>query len=901
MSSWNSTTPFCQWPGINCTGGVTVTGISLNSQNVEGEIPSSICDLKNLTLLDLGNNNIIGNFPTFLYNCTMLQKLDLSQNYFVGKLPDDINKLPPTLQYLIISGNNFTGDIPPSLAQLKGLINLYLDSNLFNGTFPSELGHLINLEELVLAYNPFARNNLPKEFGKLMNLKFLWMTECNLIGEIPKEFTNLTSLVHLDLVGNNLEGEIPSGLFLLKSLKKLYLYKNRLFGGMPTSIEALNLVELDVSQNNLTGIIPDDIGKLRKLEILNLFQNQFHGIIPPSIGQLPSLKRLGLFMNQFRGSLPSELGLHSKLESFEVSDNAFIGQLPENLGYNGDLSSIVAFNNNLNGTISTSQLTANLIWLDISNNKFSGPIPSSIAKCENLLVFKASNNQLWGKIPMELTALSSLYSLRLDGNQLSGELPSSLSSWESLAILNISKNNLSGPLPAALGSIPHLQILDLSQNKLSGQIPYKLTQQISLQNLITLNLSSNNLKGKIPREFDNKAFNLSFLNNANLCSDKQISRLPPCFTSHHRYLVEILVPGAIIFLIFLCFTFFKINMGRHETHGSEQQAWELKPFHRIEFTEAVIVSSLTNNNLIGTGGSGKVYMAPVNDLGNKVAVKRIWNGRKLEDALEKQFLTEVEFLGTLRHANIVKLLCCVSSAQEKLLVYEYMENQSLDKWLHKRRRANEPSSMNSEASRSNLELYIVLDWPTRLKIAVGAANGLCYLHHACCPVIIHRDVKSSNILLDSEFNAKIADFGLAKVTIKAKGPHTASAIAGSFGYIAPEYWRTKRLDEKIDVYSFGVVLLELTTGKHPCKGNDHLNLADWSWKHCCEEHPITDALDEEIKEPRFIEQMVNVFKLGVMCTSQTPNSRPTMKQVVQLLIKWSHDEDHDQTQTTNEA
>lgn len=102
------------------------------------------------------------------------------------------------------------------------------------------------------------------------------------------------------------------------------------------------------------------------------------------------------------------------------------------------------------------------------------------------------------------------------------------------------------------------------------------------------------------------------------------------------------------------------------------------------------------------------------------------------------------------------------------------------------------------------------------------------------------------------------------------------------------------MNEKIDVYSFGVVLLELVTGKHPCKGNSHLNLADWSWKHCCEEHPIIDALDEDVKEPSFIEQMVNVFKLGLMCTSQMPSSRPTMKQVLQLLIEWS---DHEQTQT----
>ena len=174
----------------------------------------------------------------------------------------------------------------------------------------------------------------------------------------------------------------------------------------------------------------------------------------------------------------------------------------------------------------------------------------------------------------------------------------------------------------------------------------------------------------------------------------------------------------------------------------------------------------------------------MNDAGGIVAVKRIWNGRKLEGALEKQFSTEVEILGTIRHANIVKLLCYVSSAQDKLLVYEYVENQSLDKWLNRKMEGNESSTIYSETS-MNSHAPGILDWVTRLKIAIGAAKGLCYLHYDCSPSIVHRDVKSSNILLDSEFNAKIADFGLAMVAVKNGEPQTASGVKGSFGYIAP--------------------------------------------------------------------------------------------------------------------
>ncbi|GFP98446.1 receptor-like protein kinase 5 [Phtheirospermum japonicum] len=268
--------------------------------------------------------------------------------------------------------------------------------------------------------------------------------------------------------------------------------------------------------------------------------------------------------------------------------------------------------------------------------------------------------------------------------------------------------------------------------------------------------------------------------------------------------------------------------------------------------------------MIGCGGSGEVFKIAVGHENQYVAVKRICSDRKKDDSLEQEFQAEIQILGSVRHANIVKLLCCVSSDDFKLLVYEYMENQSLDKWLHRKK-------------------DIVLDWPARLRIAIGAAQGLCYMHHDCSPPILHRDVKSSNILLDSDFKAKISDFGFAKILINKGEPNTMSAVAGSFGYIAPEYAYTSRVDEKVDVYSFGVVLLELVTGREPNVGDEHKGLAEWAWDHYGQEKPIADALDEEIKEARFLEHTVTVFKLGLMCTNSSPASRPSMTEVSQIL------------------
>ncbi|KAJ8445850.1 hypothetical protein Cgig2_027931 [Carnegiea gigantea] len=932
LQSWDSTTSHCRWPGITCTGGgETVTGISLVNRDIDQEIPPSICDLKNLTTLDLSYNNLPGEFPTFLYKCATLQHLDLSQNTFVGQLPNDINNLSPQLQHLDLSSNNFTGDIPSSIAQLKGLQFLNLGSNLFNGTFPSELANLVNLENLFLAYNPFSPMQLPKEFGMLSSLKFLWMTDCNLIGEIPESFGNLSSLEHLDLVHNNLVGEIPSELFSLKNLTYLYLYKNQLSRGLPTSIQASNLKEIDISMNNLTGTIPEAIGALPKLEVLNLFSNQFHGVLPPSIGKIPTLKTLKIWSNSFSGPLPPELGLHSILEDFEVSNNGFTGQLPENLCSGKSLVGIVAANNQLNGSIPSSLGQCNSLWtlqlqnnsfsgevpeglwtmqnmsiillggnrfsghlpdklawnltrVEISNNRFSGKIPQSVENWRNLVVFEASNNLISGTVPLDLTSLSQIDTLFLDGNQLSGELPSEIISWNRLTNLNLANNQLSGPIPPALGSLPVLNSLDLSNNQFSGQIPPELGNL----RLTSFNLSSNQLTGGLPYGLDNDAYEDSFL-HTRLCSNNGVSNLPKCSTYYRKnaknlsskYLALISVLALVAFLAALYFTWFTIKELRKRQNREDLATWKLTSFHRVDFTEEKILGNLTESNLIGSGGYGKVYRIPVNRSGDSVAVKKIWSNRKMSNTSEKEFLAEVQILGTIRHSNIIKLLCCVSSEDSKLLVYEYMANQSLDQWIH-------GGKQKSISSADGMVNQMSLNWPARLRIAIGAAQGLSYMHHDCSPPIIHRDVKSSNILLDSHFNAKIADFGLAKILAKPGGqPHTVSAVAGSFGYMAPEYCYTTKVNEKIDVYSFGVVLLELVTGKEPHTGDEHSNLAEWAWRHYSGGQPVVEALDEEVQEPCYLDEMANVFKIGLMCTSTLPSSRPSMKEVLQVLRRCS--------------
>ncbi|KAL0685975.1 hypothetical protein Bca4012_052823 [Brassica carinata] len=877
---WNATSSPCHWPKITCAAG-KVTGINFKNQNFTVAVPATICDFPNLNFLDLSYNYFPGEFPTTLYNCTKLRHLDLSQNNFNGTLPADIHRLSRLLEYLDLGATGFSGDIPKTIGLLSNLKVLNLYQSEYNGTFPSEIGDLTELEELRMSYNDkLLPAKIPAEFGKLKKLRYLWLTEMNLIGEISAvDFRSLTDLEHVDLSVNKLTGRIPDGLLGLKNLTDLLLYANDFTGEIPKSITATNLVALDLSANDLTGSIPESIGDLKKLEYLNLFNNQLTGVIPSVIAKLPRLKDLKLFTNKLTGEIPVDIGFNSNLESFEVSENQLTGKLPENLCNGGRLLGVVVYSNKLTGLIpdslgdckslltvqlqnnnfsgefppriwtaphmyslqvSNNSFTGNLpervAWnlsrIEIDNNNFSGEIPRTIGSWSSLAEFKAGNNGFSGEIPEELTSLSNLISIFLDKNSLSGELPDEIISWKSLTTINLSKNKLSGKIPRGLGSLPHLLNLDLSENGFSGVIP----PEIGNLKLTTLNLSSNRLTGEVPDQLDNLAYERSFFNNTNLCADKPVLNLPDCRKVMRRskglpgnIFAMILVIAILLLAITLLGTFFVVrDYTRKRRRRKGLETWKLTSFHKVDFVDSDIVSNLMEHNVIGSGGSGKIYKIFIEGSGQYVGlksemdqkaknkshtskknlygptVKKIWNKKKLDKNLEKEFLAEVEILGTIRHANIVKLLCCISREDSKLLVYEYLEKRSLDQWLHgKKKRGNvEDNSLN---------------WAQRLNIAVGTAQGLCYMHHDCTPAIIHRDVKSSNILLDYVFNAKIADFGLAKLLVKQnQEPHTMSAVAGSFGYIAPE-------------------------------------------------------------------EMTTVFKLGLMCTNTLPGNRPTMKEVLYML------------------
>ncbi|CAL9116162.1 unnamed protein product [Musa textilis] len=918
LSDWNplDSTP-CNWTGVTCgSASLAVTSLDLSGLDLAGPFPSALCRLPHLSFLSLASNELNDTLPSSsLLGCSSLAYLDLSQNSFVGPLPTSLPSILPDLVHLDLKFNNFSGDIPPSFGQFPRLRILSLVANQLTGPVPSFLSNVTSLRELNLSYNPFSPSPFPVSFANLTQLRILWLAGCNLVGPVPPDLGRLSSLVNLDLAYNSLSGPIPESITGLSSAVQIELYVNSLSGTLPRGLSNLTALRFfDASMNKLSGHLPEDIFLAPNLANLQLYENNLVGLIPRSISRCKNLADLRLFSNQLDGPLPSDFGKHFPLGFIDLSDNFLSGEIPASICDGGVLSELLLLNNSFSGSLPQSlgrctSLTrvrlpnnrlsgevppafwglphvwllelsgnffsgsispaisgaANLSMLLISDNQFSGPIPEEIGALSNLFEFSASNNMLSGPLPLGLRYLTKLGELDLHNNSLSGELPQRILSWKKLSQLNLADNDISGGIPPELGDLPVLNYLDLSGNKLSGEIPMEL-QNLKL---IEFNLSNNQLSGGLPPLLATQTYQNSFLGNPGLCGELTGFCPSPRGVNPDRHvfvwlLRSVFILASLVLLTGAAWFYRRYRNLKKAALGMDNPKWKLTSFYKLGFSEEEILASLDEDNVIGSGASGQVYKVVLGN-GETVAVKKLWGTSKKNDIFQSfgdGFEAEVEMLGKIRHKNIVKLWCCCTNLDSKLLVYEYMPNGSLGDQLH--------------GAKGGL-----LDWRTRYKIALDAAEGLSYLHHDCLPPIVHRDVKSNNILLDAEFGAKVSDFGVAKTI--GKGPKSMSVIAGSCGYIAPEYAYTLRVTEKSDIYSFGVVILELVTGKFPMDPElGEMDLAQWVCS-TMEQKGVESVIDPRLGLC-FKEEMRKVLDVGLLCTNFLPLNRPPMRTVVKLLL-----------------
>nr|CAB3474210.1 unnamed protein product [Digitaria exilis] len=712
--------------------------------------------------------------------------------------------------------------------------------------------------------------------GRVANLT---LANTNVTGPIPDAVGNLTGLAHLDVSNNNINGSFPTALYRCRSLQYLNLSQNYLAGVLPADIGSglgENLTTLDLNGNYFNGTIPASLSGLRNLQFLALNGNRFTGTIPADLGELTSLQYLYLAYNPFdEGQLPGSFKNLTNMIGLYLTQCNLFGNFPNYVWSFKNLQMFSLYMNNITGglVVDGSFAAYSLTLIDISVNNISGVIPEVFGRLDNLTALIIFTNNFHGDIPASIGKLPSLQVLRIYGNRLTGTLPPELGKHSpGLNRIEADFNELTGPIPEGLCAGGQFQWFTAKGNNLNGSIPAGLA---NCTTLYRLQLDSNNLTGEVPQALWTAAqLQLLQLPNNQLTGSLPATIGPNLTTLH---------------------------IGSNQFSGNipaTAGALHLFTAENNQFSGPIPASlgdGMPEENVVGRGGSGRVYRVTyTNRLDGRagaVAVKQIRTAGKLNEKLEREFESEAGILGNLRHINIVRLVCCLSNAESKLLVYDYMDNGSLDTWLHGEA-AHVATGGHHPMARARSARREQMDWPTRLKVAVGAAQGLCYMHHECEPPIVHRDVKTSNILLDSEFRAKVADFGLARMLVQAGAPETMSAVAGSFGYMAPECAYTKKVNEKVDVYSFGVVLLELTTGKEANDGGEHGSLAEWARHHCQSEGSIADATDKSIRYAGYSNEIEVVFRLGVLCTADMPSKRPAMKGVLQILVECSEQTHH---------
>ncbi|KAJ0235896.1 Receptor-like protein kinase 7 [Hirschfeldia incana] len=906
LDSWKPNSNHCIFTGVTCDStNSVVTEIDLSRQNLSGTFPfHSLCDLKNLQKLSLGFNSLSGTVPTDMNNCTNLTYLDLGNNLFSGSFPD-FSSLSQ-LQYLYLNNSAFSGVFPwDSLQNATKLVVLSLGDNPFDTTpFPDKIISLKNLSSLYLS-NCSIAGKIPPSIGDLTELRNLEISDSDLTGEFPPEIVKLTKLRQLEVYNNSLTGKFPPGfgtltdltlldastnylegdlseLGSLINLVSLQLFENNFSGEIPVEFgEFRNLVNLSLYTNNLTGSIPQKLGSLSDFDCIDVSENHLTGPIPPDMCKQGKMRALLLLQNNLSGSISESYGNCLTLERFRVNDNSLNGTVPAGIWGLPKVEIIDLANNNFEGTITVDIKKAKTLGaLYLGFNRFSDELPEEIGEAEALTKLEVNDNRFSGKIPSSIGKLKGLSSLKMQSNGFSGDIPESIGSCSMLSELNMAQNELSGEIPHTLGSLPTLNALNLSDNKLSGKIP----ESLSSLKLSLLDLSNNGLSGRVPLSLS--SYNGSFDGNPGLCSSaiKSFNRCTSSSRSHRdtRVFVLCIVFGLLILIASLVLFLYLKKTEKKEKKTLRRESWSIKSFRRMSFSEDDIVGSIKEENLIGRGGCGDVYRVVLGD-GKELAVKYIRRSStdtftqknfsstmpilKENEGRSKEFEREVQTLSSIRHLNVVKLYCSITSDDDSsLLVYEYLPKGSLWDILHSSEKSN-------------------LGWETRYDIALGAAKGLEYLHHGYERPVIHRDVKSSNILLDESFKPRIADFGLAKI-LQAKngGLESTHVVAGTYGYIAPEYGYSSKVNEKCDVYSFGVVLMELVTGRKPIEAEfgESKDIVNWVSNNLNTKESVMEIVDKNIGE-MYREDAVKMLRVAILCTARQPGRRPTMRSVVQMI------------------
>ncbi|KAL3677050.1 hypothetical protein R1sor_026998 [Riccia sorocarpa] len=809
-----------------------VRRIKLKDRNLTGEIPPAISSLRNISDIDFSFNTLTGPIPN-LSNMTALAKLDLEGNSVSGRLPN--------------------------MTRLNNITDIILNGNNISGTIPASLFQRSSLQRLEMSMNPLLSGQLP-------------------------EMDRLTSLTNLLLENCALNGTIPTSLGSATKLNILYFPNNKLSGELPDLSALTNLQWFDAGNNLLSGPIPT-FDNVRDLHKVHLNSNDMNGTIPIEIFQQDSLQYFRVDHNpRLSGELPTQGSRLTVLEDFYVSDCNLTGPVPDYVKHWALINVMELQNNRFTSFPPDLRTCESLHVIKLSNNSISGRLPElpygpgQDKDQKPLQYINMDKNNFSGEIPASWTQLKFAVGINIDNNKLSGVIPRAFGNLTNLQYLNMSRNAFSGPIPEEFVNLKTLEVLDLSNNQFNGTIPEVL---LELPRLRELRLRNNSFTG-IPAAFltTTKAWNFTYDE-----SDPNLKIIHKPDSSDTGKVVRIVagVLAAVLAVLILASLTYLCS--------SKRKARRVLKAFRADLPETVQYFSLREINAItenfktevGKGGFGSVYYGKLPD-NREVAVK-VRSDSSSQGVME--FKNEIKLLSRLHHRNLVPLIGYCIDSKKQILVYVFMPKGTLQDHLYPFHKESD-----EETAKPGWWTGQPLSWKTRLDILINAAKGLEYLHKDCNPPVIHRDVKTSNILLTEKLEAKFGDLGISKQVAEAQAEmpnfmHSgvSTAIKGTIGYLDPEYYIRGKLTTKSDVFSFGVVLLETITGRRPQAWNFPEGKSMVEWVAGADlKNEVDTVVDTSLGNQYNREGMRKVVKMALSCMAPVVEDRPEMRAIIRVLM-----------------
>ncbi|XP_022976686.1 probable leucine-rich repeat receptor-like serine/threonine-protein kinase At3g14840 isoform X2 [Cucurbita maxima] len=848
-----------------------VTGIRLRAQSLPGTLPPAIARLP------------------------FLQELDLSRNYLSGPIPPEWGSTK--LANISLLGNRLSGPIPKELGNISTLLELVIEVNNFSGSLPPELGNLTNLSRLLLTSNNFS-GELPSTLGSITTMTDFRVSDNHFTGSIPKYIENWPKLIKLAIQASGLSGPIPSGIGRLTRLNDVRISD---LNGDPSPLPPINtltnLKTLILRSCNINGTLPESFDGLQNVQTIDLSFNKITGPIPAGFEALKKVDRIYLAGNLLNGAVPS--WMLEEGENIDLSYNKFTHTNFQDIGC--EVRSINLFassseDNNSSGTVSCLAGTCAKTWYslyincggkeDLVNRTIKYDADTNTGKSS--LFFQGGEN--WG--------FSNTGSFMDDDcstdDYITLSPPSlpmpNLELYKSARISPISLTYYAYCMSNGNYTVSlHFAEIEFSDDKTYKSLGRRLFDIYIQGKLEVKDFNIADAAGGVGKPFVQK-FTVSVTNGSIeirlFWAGKGTNSVPmrgiygplisaisvdPDFeppSIDGNVISASTLNGIMAAVVFIIILVFGVSRWRGSQIKKSTLEQELKDIDLGTSSFSLRqIKAATNNfdaaDKIGEGGFGPVYKGVLAD-GSVIAVKQLSSKSKQGN---REFLNEIGMISALQHPHLVKLYGCCIEGDQLLLIYEYLENNSLARALF-----------------GPEEYQLNLDWPTRQKICIGIAKGLAYLHDESRLKIVHRDIKATNVLLDKNLNPKISDFGLARLDEEGN-THISTRVAGTYGYMAPEYAMRGYLTDKADVYSFGVVALEIVGGRSNTSfgfKDDCLYLLDHAYI-LKEGGNLLELVDPRLGSEFNESEAMTMINIAIQCTNINAADRPSMSLVVSML------------------